>query len=466
LLMSDAGTSQFFEGLRASRLLDDARVAELAARPEAAAGDVASLGAYAEQQGWLTTYQVRELRAGHGRRLAVGAYRIFDHVEDGPGGPTYKALHPALQQPVTLKVLRPDWLTPGDSAPAYVARLQSASLVQNRHLVTILDAGAGDDGPFVVQELVEGCDLYRLVNEMGALPVELACEYTRQAALALRSAHEKGVIHGDVTPHTLLLTPVKRTAGTDGRVLIRPLAGATVKLAGLSMTPLRPPVGDLTYGQSDRLGPVAFLPPERVTSADRTPAGDLYGLGGTLYYLLTTRPPHAGDTPADVLLSVQKEQPAALETLRSEVPPAVAEIVRRVLSRDPAARPSAAQVVDALLPYCELSAMPDSETALPAVPLASETGTVPVVPTALPASSGEQAAVGLLPEIQPLETPSDSGRGFGALAAGQSRLLRPRIKPTRKHLGWVIAGLVLHLTALALLVGYLTNWFAFARPAP
>jgi hypothetical protein len=85
----------------------------------------------------------------------------------------------------------------------------------------------------------------------------------------------------------------------------------------------------------------------------------------------------------------------------------------------------------------------------------------------MPASSGEQAAVGLLPEIQPLDSASDSGRGFGSLGTDQSRvLLRPRPKPSRKHLGWVIAGLVLHLTALALLVGYLTNWFAFVRSAP
>jgi serine/threonine protein kinase len=466
--MSDVATSRFLEDLRASRLLDDARIAELAARPEAGAGDVASLSAYAEHQGWLTAYQVRELRAGHGRRLAVGAYRIFDQLEDGPGGPTFKALHPALQQPVALKVLRADWLTPADTAPAYVARLQSASLVQNPHLVTILDAGIVDDGPFVIQDLVDGCDLYLLVNEMGALPVELACEYARQGAVALRAAHEKGVTHGDVSPQTLLLTPVKRVARSNGHLSIRPLPGAVVKLAGLSLTPLRPPIGDLTYGQSDRLGPVAFLPPERLTSGDRTPAGDLYGLGATLYYLLTTRPPHAGETPADVLLNVQQQEPVPAETLRTGVPAPVAALVDRLLSRDPAARPSAAEVVDALLPFCEPSAMPIGDEPEPDVPLASETGTLPAVPTALPASgSGTQAAVGLLPEVQPLESNSDSGRGFGALAADQSQVLRPRRKPAKKHLGWVVAGLILHLTALALLVGYLTNWFAFARsPEP
>jgi hypothetical protein len=175
----------------------------------------------------------------------------------------------------------------------------------------------------------------------------------------------------------------------------------------------------------------------------------------------------------DVLFNVQKEEPAALETLRSDVPRAVADTVRRLLSRDPATRPAATEVVDALLPYCELSAMPEADTPVPAVPLASETGTIPAVPTAMPATeSGTQAAVGLLPEIQPLDSPSDSGRGLGAfdpraLGADQSRVLRPRRKATRKHLGWVITGLILHLMGLALLIGYATNWFAFIRsPAP
>jgi eukaryotic-like serine/threonine-protein kinase len=246
--------------------------------------------------------------------------------------------------------------------------------------------------------------------------------------------------------------------------------GATVKLAGLSLTPLRPPVGDLTYGQSDRLGPVAFLPPERLTSADRTPAGDLYGLGASLYYLLTTRPPHPGESPVDVLLDVQQAEPSPLEGLRSEVPATVAEVVHRLLSRDPSARPPAAEVAEALLPHGEPSAMPPAPT--PPVPdalLASETGSYPGIPTALPATGPiAQPTIEPLPEIQPLDGQSDSGRGLGAfdpaaLGADQSRVLRPRPKPRKKHLGWVVAGLIMHLTAVILLIGYLTNWFSFAR---
>ena len=82
--MSHDATSQFLDGLRNTRLLDDARVDELRARPEAQWGDVDSLAHYAQDRGWLTPYQAREVRAGRGGRLAVGGYRIFDVLADGP----------------------------------------------------------------------------------------------------------------------------------------------------------------------------------------------------------------------------------------------------------------------------------------------------------------------------------------------------------------------------------------------
>jgi serine/threonine protein kinase len=472
--MSHAATSQFLDGLRASRLLDDASVGELASRPEAEWGDIVSLSNYAQERGWLTAYQASELREGRGHRLAIAGYRIFDKLNDGPAGVTFKAQHPALPQPVSLRVLRPEWLAPADTAADYVARVQGVCVAQSPHLAGVLDAGTHDDAPFIVQEYVDGCDLFHLVNEMGALPVGLACEYTRQAAVALQAAHEKGIVHGDVSPHTLLLAPVKRVIASNGDVSIRPRAEATIKLSELGLTPRRPPIGELKFAQRDRLGPVAFAPPERLTSGDRTPADDLYGLGATLYYLLTTRPPQAGESPSSVLLNLQLVDPPPVRTWKSEVPETVANIVERLLLRVPASRPSAATVVEALIPYCEPSATPEPE----AVPLASETTTLPAVPFATPVTDGavhpqRNGSAGPLvepmPDVQPLDEHqyTDIGRPeqlnpFSPSGLNSpSPIVRPRAKPTRKNMAWVVAGLLLHLIAVALLIGYLTNWFSF-----
>src|SRR5262249_46248153 len=163
------------------------------------------------------------------------------------------ALHPALMQPVSLRIVPAEWLAPADSAADYVARAQAAGLAQSPHLATVLDAGTLDSGLFIVQEFVDGGDLFRLVNEMGALPQGLACEYIRQAAIALKAAHNCGVVHGEVSPLVMLLSPVKRGTEPNGDITLRPRPGATIKLAELSLTPLRPPIGELTFGQSNQL---------------------------------------------------------------------------------------------------------------------------------------------------------------------------------------------------------------------
>src|SRR5262249_56894872 len=163
-----AATTSFFECLRASRILDDARVDELQSRPEAAWGDVVSLAGYAQAQGWLTAYQVRELQEGRGERLAFNGYRIVDKLAESPAGVTYKALHPALMQPVSLRMVRPDWLAPSDTTADYVARTRAASLVQSPHLAHVLDPGTDGGPPFVAPEYVDRCDLFHLVQHHGS----------------------------------------------------------------------------------------------------------------------------------------------------------------------------------------------------------------------------------------------------------------------------------------------------------
>ncbi|HKA06705.1 MAG TPA: hypothetical protein VKD71_05565, partial [Gemmataceae bacterium] len=281
-------------------------------------------------------------------------------------------------------------------------------------------------------------------------------------------------------PYAILLTPVKRATGSNGDLSIRPRPGARVKLVELALSPRRPPIGELTYGHSDRLGQVAFLPPERLTNGDRTPSGDMYGLGATLYYLLTTRPPQPGESPVEVLLNLQQAEPTPIQTLRSDLPAAVGEVIQRLLDRDPSRRPSATDAAEILAPYCEQLEPPEGEPY--AVPLASETMTLPAVPTAAPVPEGSYESpvngsaapfVEPMPEVHPLDDHhyTDVGRhehhdpfGHSALGGSSRPIVRPRKKATKRNMVWILAGLFLHLTAVALLIGYLTNWFSFSRP--
>ncbi|WP_020473840.1 serine/threonine protein kinase [Zavarzinella formosa] len=462
--MSHPTTLQYLDGLRSSRLLDDDRLSELQTLPEATWGDTDALARHAQERGWLSPYQVGELREGRGSQLVVGAYKLVEKLSEHSGYVTYKALHPALPNPVSLRVIRPAWLNPIDRSTEYITRTQAACLVNNPHLTNVLDAGADGDTVFVVQEYADGCDLAQLVGEMGAMPVSLAAEYIRQASLAVQSAHERGVVHGSVSPYTLILTPVKRVVHeATGFVSVRPRPGSVVKLADLGMIPQRPPMGDTTYANTETLGVVEYLPPERMTNPGPEAAGDLYGLGASLYFLLTGRAPYAGSSILDVMLQLQQGEPTPVESLRTDLPPDIVAIIKRCLSRDTLERPSAEEIIAALLPHCEPSAMPAPAGVPAAVPSASETFTQPGIPTASAVPSPHhEPLVEPLPEVHPLDDHHDGENDQFGPSDTPARP-RPKVAP-KKSLTWVFAGLILHGTAVVLLVCWILGVFS-SRPA-
>ena len=224
--MSTELMSRFLENLHASRLLDIDRIEELLRRPEPPQGDMDGVARFLQDKGWLTRFQIDEIREGRGSTLTFSGYRLLERLPDLPSGPAYRAFHPGLQKAFVLRWINREWVEPADNLQAWAARAQAASLLINPHTLGLLDAGVVDDRPFVVQEIIDGADLETLVREMGALPVMLACEYTRQTALALKAGAERGIFHGDLSPARMFLTPVVRrpgaTATDDLPLVLRP----------------------------------------------------------------------------------------------------------------------------------------------------------------------------------------------------------------------------------------------------
>jgi formylglycine-generating enzyme required for sulfatase activity len=191
-------------------------------------------------------------------------------------------------------------------------------------------------------EYVEGTDLTRLVRERGPLPVPLACDYIRQAALGLQHAHERRLVHRDVKPSNLLVTP-------RGQVKVLDLGLALLKR-------------DAGSGKSHRmtqdgyiLGTPDFLAPEQA----QNPLGvdvraDIYALGATLFYLLAGRVPYDGATPAEKLVQHVTAPPPSLLQYRPDAPPQLDAIIQWMMAKRPEDRPqTAAQAAAALVPFCD-----------------------------------------------------------------------------------------------------------------
>lgn len=270
----------------------------------------------------------------------VGPYRIIEPLGRGGMGTVYRAVHRERGTSVALKVVP----SPADRESHVRARFRrECELIrQLRHsrIVRVEESGEADGVQFLAMELLDGLDVSRLVQRLGALSVPDACEIVRQAALALDAAHQQGLIHRDVKPSNLMLTG-------RGEVKLLDLGLARAEEHSQSL--------DEITQTGQVIGTIDYMAPEQAfdpRAADHR--ADLYSLGCLLYKLLTGRAPYAGRFRYRLqkLLAHAQVPPDPLPALRPEVPPPVVELTERLLAKSPGDRPpTAGRVARELEPF-------------------------------------------------------------------------------------------------------------------
>jgi serine/threonine-protein kinase len=359
---------QFWSVLRASRLLPARELDGLAAAP---AQDAASACAQAlVDRKLLTEYQAEQLLTGHGAGLVLGQYRILERLAAGGMGEVFKSEHVLMKRVVALKIIA-NIDRPGSTSgrvehqaiqPPHAAafrrahaeaveqfhrEVQAAAQLCHPNIVMAFDAEEAQGLHFLVMEYVDGVDLGRLVAEVGPLPVTLACDCIRQAALGLQYAYEHGLIHGDIKPSNLLLQgPDVRKSVTTFSVLPTPL----VKILDLGLARLASGSSGVGEESDAVCGTPDYLAPELARNARAGDIrSDIYSLGCTLYYLLAGQVPFPGGTWTEKLVKHQLELATPLRTLRPEVPDAVAAMVECMMASEPSERYSVPAAVAAEL---------------------------------------------------------------------------------------------------------------------
>jgi len=434
----------FLDKAQANRVLFPEQVEQLIRQPDIPQTNLDSLCEYLEGRGALTRFQAEMIRHGRGYALSFAGYPVIDEAGPCPGGTAYQALHPSLRTPVELRRFRADALLPADTPAALVGRARAAAGLHHPNLVTLLDAGVFHDEPYATLEPPpDAATLDQLVRDIGPMPGFLAAEYGRQAAAALRAAHERGLAHGDVRPVNFLVGPMTVKTAADGTVKHRPAPNAAIKLAELGLVPLAPPA----TAAPPPVDVLAYLPPERVDDGTADPRGDLYGLGATLYYLLTGRAPFAGTTPEEMLPRVRSVEPAPLAALRPDLPPAFVAVVNHLLAKRPDQRPPTAFDAEAgLAPFCR-------HPVAVAIPVATAVAVAPpaaALDFAAEAQPAPAAEWGASDDFTAAATDADAApprrRKFTAKEKARTRLM-------------VVLGLILHLSAVALIVAWATGAF-------
>jgi WD40 repeat protein/serine/threonine protein kinase len=355
-LMSITSVSTLIDSLRDLALLEAdqlRQIDEVAARhPEPRV-----LAAELIRCAWLTPYQVNHLFQGRGSDLVLGPFVLLERLGQGGMGTVFKAKNRKLGKVVALKVIRKERLDRPDVVRRFYREVQAAAALEHPNIVHAYDAGEVGETHFLAMEYVEGTDLARLVKQQGPLPVALACDYARQAAIALQHAYERGLVHRDVKPANLLLS-----------------AAGGIKVLDFGLARLREAVGEaeassvLTH-EGVVMGTPDFLAPEQSLDSHAVDIrADLYSLGATLFFLLTGRVPFPGGTLGQKIARHLAEAPPALEALRPDVPPTLGSLVRRLMAKRPEDRCQTPAEVATLLAEAHI---PTAVPVPPPVPVAT-----------------------------------------------------------------------------------------------
>ena len=258
-----------------------------------------------------------------------GRYRLDRLIATGGMAQVWEATDEVLARRVAVKVLHPHLAADESFIARFRREAVAAARLSHPSIVSIYDTCADDDCQAIVMELVEGATLRELLDERKWLEPGQAVAIIAEVADALETAHQGGVVHRDVKPANILLSP-------DGRVLV---ADFGIAKAG----------GDLT-ATNTTLGTAKYLAPEQVEGKPVDARSDVYALGVVLYETLCGRPPFAADTEAATALARLHQDPMRPRNVRAGVSKALEHVVLRAMARDPDQRyPSAAAFRAALL---------------------------------------------------------------------------------------------------------------------
>lgn len=409
-------TNSLVEAIRELNLLDADRLDLLANDLAGRFPQVRDLGRHLMQLEWLTAFQVNQLLQGRGRQLILGSYVMLRRLGSGGMGEVFEARHRKLQRVAALKVVSRERFSSPLAQQRFLREAAAAAQLSHHNVVAVHDAGQQDDNYYLAMEFVDGVDLARLLQEAGPLPLELACDFIRQAAQGLHHAHEKGLVHRDVKPQNLLAAP-RGGLGKDRSVRpIERFVGSTVKVLDLGLVRLGAESTETSEKaltqQGIVLGTMDYLSPEQARnshSVDRR--ADLYSLGCTLYHLLGGRVPFPGGQVIEKLFRHQSEDPARLCELRQDVPASLEAVVTRLMAKRPDDRyATAADAAMALLPFCSASLT----VPLARGPSSAEIETSDLAQTrVLDLGTGDEAAIPTAPDLTmtpPAEAPAPQRR--------------------------------------------------------
>ncbi len=269
----------------------------------------------------LTKFQAEQIIAGKGESLAFGKYIIQEKLGAGGMGQVYKAYHPEAAKLVAIKVILPQGKFDTESVKRFEREVKASEKLVHPNIIAVLDSGSSKGQLFMVMELIEGKDLFELINEKGKLAIKEAVAYIIQAARALEHAHANGVIHRDVKPANLI-------ADSQGLLKI-----VDMGLAKIQAGENEDKISMLTTNTAI-MGSADFMSPEQTVSTKNVDTRtDIYSLGASFYFLLTAKVMYPQKATFSKLISHRQAPISSLKFMRPDVSQKLDDIYTKMVAK-------------------------------------------------------------------------------------------------------------------------------------
>ena len=257
-------------------------------------------------------------------------YEIVEILGEGGMAFVYKARDKQLQRDVAIKTLKPNYVNQEKFVDRFRREAQTAANLNHPNIVQIFDWGIEDE-PYFVMEYIEGNTLTSIISGNRTVGLNDILYIGSQVANGLKEAHKRGLVHRDIKPGNIMITP-------DGKV----------KVTDFGIVSLQNEESDITKTGAV-LGTASYISPEQAQGKPVSFESDLYSLGTVLYELIAGKPPFTGDSPIATATKHLTDKPEKLSIYRKDIPKALENAILKLLEKRPSDRFKSAEDLRALL---------------------------------------------------------------------------------------------------------------------